>query len=658
MVRGVKIPFVLLAITLAANGAASDPGQAAIEFLEKVRERKLNLEPGGDTALTPQTGEAKRRQIAKRIERLATELGSDPLEVGAVKLDENYAAVLVRKVGGFDPSRLRVFPVALVKRDNEWEAAPVPASFENAGAGYAIALRKRIEDLENWMLREQVLDLEKLRELSNARMRRKIEASLSEAHLKGLDAKMAGERFLSACESGDLGSVLGLFGGLGSKLPDDWPNRLRAAETAFAARPAVAQPWRLMVAPDVARIIVRNDDDGRTGILSVGCLDPAGTGSGFPGIRVIHFGMVKTADGLWQIDPPEDFLRLKISSAEDDAEHDDGEADDEPALLGNSPDSELIEEFPVKWLAAHPPAIAPNAEAAAQAWLSAARSGSFQAFLSTAKLDGAPGTAVKSCSRAAQIWWTLRSNTQVDFAAPLASKIDESRATVIYQFFAARDSDKFDPRTVYFEKSARGWQWTPEPNAAAREAMQPWVEEETKRLQDGWQQQLASSCPTITDIADLEAPSEKETRDCVESWLKAIHQGDVEAAIGLIACLGDPRSRALALQNLGYEISTSRGKPTPPPITSIHRGRIWSAAAAVIRRDGGKSIHPLYPVVKTPLGPRVLVEIDLFASDNRSRDYLNEAAIQRLVKATSGDAGADLRALLKEHLTQVNESSR
>src|SRR6478735_8880521 len=194
MISPVKFLSVLLAAGLSAHAASTDPGTAALDFLEKVRLRSLNLEPGGDTALSAQTAVEKKKEIARRLERMAKDLGSDPLEVGEIKQDENFAAVLVRKTGGFDPSRMQIFPVALVKRGAEWAAAPVPASFENAGAGYAIALRKRLELLENWMLREQVADLENLREQSASRMRQKIEKSLTAKELKSYSATQAGER--------------------------------------------------------------------------------------------------------------------------------------------------------------------------------------------------------------------------------------------------------------------------------------------------------------------------------------------------------------------------------------------------------------------------------------------------------------------------------
>ena len=154
-----KIILALLAMAVSAVAASTDPGETAVRFLEKVRDKEINLDPGADTALSPQTSGSKRKQIARRLERMARDLGNDPLEVGAVKLDGDLAGVLVRKISGFDPNRMQVFPVALVKRGAEWAVAPVPASFGNSGVGYAAALRTRLNALEEWMLREQVLDL-------------------------------------------------------------------------------------------------------------------------------------------------------------------------------------------------------------------------------------------------------------------------------------------------------------------------------------------------------------------------------------------------------------------------------------------------------------------------------------------------------------------
>lgn len=636
----VKVFSVLLAVTLAAHAAPSDPGKVAIDFLEKVRERKVNLEPGGDTALSPQTAAGKRRQIAKRLERIARDLGNDPLEVSAVKEDEDFAAVLVRKVGGFDASRLQVFPVALVKRDSEWEVAPVPASFENAGAGYAVALRKRLDQLEDWMLREQVVDLEKLRAQANQRMRARIEANLPESELRGFDARRIANRFLAACGKGDLPSVLGVIGGLDKTLPDDWSVRLKATEKALTAGSAVPRPWRLLAAPEVARVIVHDEDDGKSGIFSVACLDPVGTEKIPPQIEVVHFQVSKSTDGLWRINLPPSFLHEPAASTD--------ERTDDP-FSENQPDADLIEAFPSAWREAHPAVSQPTGELASKAWLDALGGGDFPAVLALLKLDGSPANAAKACIKAAQFWTAIRDGTSADVAIPLSFQEDETSAAGIYQFFTARDPDRLDLRSLYFEKSKDGWFWSVSPSQEIREKRSAWVDEETKRLPDVWQDLVLSSCPVLRNLDKSAAPTEEEARKCVEAWFSAIDRGDIHAAIAQMARLDGKRSDATALRNLGYEVSASRDQTAPAEISGIYQDSPWTAVGVRTHRDGGKSTAPLYPVVATPTGPRLLIEIDLFAADNRSRSFLNNDALERLRKQTSQAASSKLEDLLKAH---------
>ena len=609
----VKVLPVLLATAMTAHAAPSDPGKTAIDFLEKVRLRQLDLGPGGDTALSAQTADEKKRQIARRLDRMAHDLGSDPLEVGEVKLDDNFAAVLVRKIGGLDPSRLQIFPVALVKRGAEWTVAPVPASFENVGAGYAIALRKRLERLENWMLREQVVDLENLREQSINGMRRKIEASLSAEDLRNFNAKEVGERFLAACERADLPAMLGLLGGLASKLPDDWPARLKAADQAATAGSLAPRPWRLLIAPEVARILVRHEGEDEHGLISIACLDPANAA---PRVEILHFGLTKGGDALWRIDPPASLLQ--------NGENPDDETDD-------NLDSELRDAFPKKWTASHPSTPQATAELARQTWLATLRNGNLQSLLALSKLDDEPEIARNACVQAAQIWWSLHDPAAVRHAMPLAFKEDATTAVAVFQLFSSRDPDRLDARALYFKKTPSGWLWTPEPALDTREKLQGWVDSEVARWPDKWQQSLLANSPVLAEIQHAQAPTKDEAQKTVEAWLAATRRGDVEAALLLTTRLADPLSGSTVLQNLGYEIISSRRNKALPTITSIYSGSAWTLVG-VKTDQGGKSAYPLYPVIQTARGPRVLVEIDLFASGNRGRQFLNKAAFERLEK--------------------------
>ena len=82
---------------------------------------------------------------------------------------------------------------------------------------------------------------------------------------------------------------------------------------------------------------------------------------------------------------------------------------------------------------------------------------------------------------------------------PLAFKADESTAAGIFQFFSARDPDRFEPRALFFEKSKTGWLWSPEPSAETEEAYEVWVATESRKWQDQWQQLLLGEASRKTE---------------------------------------------------------------------------------------------------------------------------------------------------------------
>jgi hypothetical protein len=642
-VSAVKVILVLLASLIAAQATPSDPGAVAIDFLEKVRSGKLNLHPGGDTALSPQTADGKKRKIAKTIERMARDLGSDPLEVGAVKLDDGFAAVLIRKVGGFDPSRLQVFPVALIKRGAEWVPAPVPASFENSGAGYALDLRHRLELLENWMLREQVLDLEQLREKSAARMRENIETTLQASEVRKMDASQCTKRFLAACGQRDLPTMLGLLGGLSSKLPDDWSLRLKAAERTVAAGAGAPRPWRLLTSSEIARAVVNNEHDETNAFISIACLDPAGTASSpaAPQIELVHFEITKTDDGLWQVNLPPPFFKTPSDlDAIHDNEHEEGDFDED-----------LVDAFPAAWIAENPLQPQLDAARAHQALIEALRSGRLTALLAISNIDGESGEIARyACIQAAEIGWSVQNPAVVRHAIPLAFTQAESSAAAVFQFFSARDPDRFEPQTLYFEKSESGWLWSPLPTSKTKEAFATWADSESRKWSDQWQEELLKELEPQVGIEALASPSKEEAQLAVKQWLHAARLGDMQAILKHVTRLNHPKSNSTLLQNLGYDIATARRYSAEPIITGVYQGEVWTAVG-VKTESGGKTTHPLYPVIQTPKGPRVLIEIDLLVSGNRSREFLNRAALDRLRKSST--TADELQKLYREHQTYV-----
>jgi hypothetical protein len=622
--------LVLLASVMGATG---DPGETALRFLEKVRGHELNLEPGGDTALAPHTSTRKRQQIARRLDRMAREIDQTPLEVGAVRLDGELAAVLVCKNGGFDPNTLRVFPIALVRQATGWKPAPVPASFENTGLGYDPSLRKRLAALQDWMLREQVIDLARLREQSAERARREIEKSLPAGTLRALDSKQVAERFLSACDRRSLPEILGLLGGLSVTPPEDWSRRLASADAAMrSATPA--RPWRLLASKEVLRAVVHHEEDEETALFSVACLDPSGNTarSSTPKIELLHFELSKSTDGLWQIDPPESFF-----SALEEAE--------EPGDL--EPDAALMDVFADRLLESHPPSPHGNARQAAVDLIASLQAEDPRALLRLIRPVAEPAEAREHLIRAAQLWGALREFSPPRIGIALTTREEGEQAVAMCQLFSIPNPDRLDLRTFHFRKSAEGWLWIPMPPAEVSDPLQVWIREETRRRQESWQEDLLADCVEIVALPESGAPLEAEAREVVGAWLKAAREGDVETALRFCARLATPGSKTTVLRNLGYEIAGLQRGSRLPAVTAVHREGIW-AAVAMESASAEHPSFPLYPLIRTPEGPRILMEIDLIASGSRSRDFLNRTALDRL-HGQSPAATAVLKRLFSAH---------
>jgi hypothetical protein len=621
-----------LALLVSALGAPGDPGETAIRFLEKTRARKLNLEPGGDTALSPQTSAEKRRQIARRLERLADDLANDSLETGELMVDEEMAGVLIRKSDGFDPASLRVFAIALVKRAGAWVAAPLPASFENTGLGYSDEIRRRAAALQDWMLRKQVLDLASLRDQSANQLRRNIEKSLSAESLRKLDSKQVAERFIDACARRSLPEILGLLGGLSADPPDDWAARLKSA-TAAARSPDVKRPWRLLVSSNILRVPVHHEVDAGQALLSLACLDPAGSGARLPRVEFVHLSFEKSADGLWRVDPPSRFFH---------------ETPDNEESQDDSLDADLLAAFPKALAELHPPSPEPTARQASEVLLERLQTGDFP---SLARLIQPRGNSTEPTIRAARAWWALHEPGGIRLLIPLAFKDDVESAAVVCQLFSARSPDRQDLRIFHFEKSDAGWLWNPQPKTETEEALRDWANKES----NDWQDRLLADSVELENLLESGAPSEAESRAVVESWLKATAAGDVSAALRLTARLKNPDSKTTVLRNLGYEMTGFRKSDAPPSITGIHRGGICTAVGVRSTADD-KPAHPLYPVVTTPAGPRILIEIDLIASKNRTRDFLNRTALTRLRLLPPGVA-TEVNELFSKHQSAITEAA-
>lgn len=646
MSSAVKVLILFLAVAVATVSAGSPerPAAVALEFLEKVRAGTVNLEPGGDTALSPLTGQDKRREIADRLERLGADLGGGQLEAGEVIEEADHAAVMVYRSGGYDPARVRVFPVALVRQPGGWVPAPVPASFENTGLGYTAAVRQRLAELERWMIRQQVAGLEALRQRLSGRLRDDMASRIDMDELLVLSPGGVASQFLAACSRRDTPAILGLVGGLQGTLPGNWSQRMAAVETAVADGANTKRPWRLLMAPEVVRTLVHEEISGDEALISIACLDPfSGPRSdSAPRIELLHIELIKSSDGFWQLNPPPQFF------AADEEEFD--AADPEDSL-----DADLFDLVPEGLRKELPATPVRTFDLAAAALADALRAADLHPVLRLLDLGGEPRLARLGSVRAARAWRLVHDPAAARRPVMLGAHEIGSAAVAVFQFFSSREPDRAYFERFFFRRGEDGWLLAtglvPDPKQADEDtsALLAWVGGQERDWQNSWRDQMLEASPQVAFL-DQPAPGADEARAVVAAWLKAIAERDLVRAVSLTARLGDERSASGLLRNLSYEFNGARNSGREATVAEVFEGEGWCAVGA-LAGDEQEPLYPLYPVVSTPDGARLLIEIDLFATPDggRKRDFLNTASLARLKNFATAERIAELRGILETY---------
>jgi hypothetical protein len=549
---------------------------------------------------------------------------------------------MIRKTGGFDSAEMQIFPVALVKRGEDWLPAPVLASFENAVAAYTVQLKGRLATLENWMMRQRVADLERLVAESSERTRNQIRDSIVGEDLEGDDLGRIADRFLEACVAKDRAAILGFLGGLGDPLPSDWALRLKASKAAVREDGSEDDVWRLLVSPDVVRVCVLDERDKASGMVSIACLDPAtARDSGTLGaILLVHLNFTRDDAGRWRIDLPGALLHGDRDELGDD----------------DDLDVDLLDKFPERLRKSEPAVFGETALGTEAAVLGSLKSDGFRQLLRRVDLGSRGKEGRVACSAAAEIWASMNESGVFRSPVGLGFREEGTLAVAAYQWFSVNDPDRFELQTLFFRKTEGGWLWSPgvvsEDGRKDHAALSDWVKGRTAEWKVSWRESLMEPAVKLDGIAFGKQPTDDEVKALVQAWLRALERGDLHSALSNSAWLaGEEGFPMKAIRNISYELSnTKRGKSA---FSGVHRSESWVAAS--LRYKSGAMIHVMFiPVVMTPTGARLLPEVDLLADDSRVRNFLNEASFGRLEKSVGVEKVTQLRGLFDTFRKELN----
>jgi hypothetical protein len=618
IIEVLRATVFMLSLGLLAPVSAKGPAEVAVDFLEKARDGKLVLESADVMVVSPHITAEKREWIAKSIERLSGQIGSGTLAVSEVKLDGDFAAVMVRQAGGDDPFHVQVFPVALLKGETGWRAAPVPASFENAVVAYTVPIRERLSKLEEWMMRQRVVEMESLMQQVVERLRADIRSFFLRKPVSGLGVAEVFDQFQKAYQQGNQLELLGYMGGYSEPWPEDWESRFKAIQMAFQPKTRERYPWRLLGSKDVLRIVVNEETDGDRGLLSVVCLDPSweraqGEDSG---LQVLHFEFQKDAGGTWVIELPGSMTN----------------PDENPYDETQGMDGDLLDRFPKYLRKACPAEYAGTVEEAERRLIQVLQSGGLEDVLRRIDLSEDPVVARKMCEIATRNWWSVHAPGVFRIPVVLGNKVKDGWAVSVYQWVSLGQGERFEPTAFYFKRTANGWMWVPGPGSeidpAIREEFSIWMAVEERQWRENSGKRLMEGIFEVDRVAMDQQVDAMELKALLERWIGALEKKDIRELFTMSARLGGQgHGSHKILRNLAYLLGMAQRSDTE--LAGIYRAGGW-VAAGLAHGKGKDRLVSLMLVVRTDAGLKVLSEIDLISEDNRTRKFLNKVSFDRL----------------------------
>lgn len=620
---------------------ASDPGTAALAFLEKLRTGNVDYGPDGDTALQANTSKGKQEQIRKQLERVARGVADGRLELGDIKQDGDYAGVLVRKIGSYDSSDMNVFPIALVRENGKWMPAPVVASFENAVTGYTTQVKKRLEALEIWMLRQRVEDLEFIISESGERMRREILEEFPPEQLTNESPRKFVEGFLEACKTGNQAAILGYLGGLEKKKPEDWSERLKVSEMVNDRTIINGFPWRLVVSEEVVREVVHEDLDERGGTISIACLDPAlvSMHGSLSKIKLLHISVRKGASDRFLINLPQALILNDMDELHTDEDL----------------DVDLLDLFTTRLRGIDGAKGSESPEIASKSVIEGLKTGNLRTLLTRVDFEGTAKKARIAATSAAEIWWSVNDPSILRIPVQVGFKEQGDLAMASYQWFSMTYPDRFELRTFTFKKTSGGWMWVPgivsRDEREDQDILNEWAKKSSAEWEKGWMNILMRESVRLEKIDTSRLVTDEDAEELMEQWNMAMRSGKIESALGLSAwCDSKGGLPVKLLRNINYAVTDAR--EVSAEFHGIFRNDSWVAVA--VKHTGDKETYfSFHPIVLTAEGPKMLPEIDLIVGRDRTRRFLNEQVFKKLGENCDPEEVSELEGLFQTFSEQV-----
>lgn len=638
----IAVTFTLGSLVWAAPSNATEEVQAARLYLTALANSELDLSK--DTAISTRCSNQRRKQIEKQLQFFReTRLDADDtFSLQATKTEGAFAAVLLLSKNSRTPLDPRVNAVALRRRQNKWMAAPLPGSFANTGYGYDSTVEKTVRSLELWMTSNKIIYESNAREAAQDSFLKSISEEAKIAKLDALNPQQAVFNFIQQCRDHNLFGVLASLGTASDELEDTTATTVTIVSNGLNNK-KLQNKWSLVTHPSM--IVLPMDKDKKRNELAFGFWNPLSP----PAEQILYFPIHQTKNKT--------FIRLpntlKLATLPDNSRRRQQAQGNETALKKQlaaaiyknnpqhkAPDNtqELLDHF--------------TKTVDAQDFLDC-----FQLIPRQDKFFSDKKNHHKILTQLSALWRNIyhsKANTKNN----LTLLEDEKLALLPLLYTKASNPGKIQTIRVWFVKETDGWHLIPEPtlndyaNADLRKSMQQLkthMRSAAKQRKEQHSRALIDQVVTITPPITRQAVDNNSAKITLLKFRALLRSSNTESALAQCAILNGTSSTQ-TLKTFNYAIRGAADHSKDDHILGIYRAGKWLGISMRTESKTTKAFdYPLYLIVNTEKGPKVLLDIDLRHATNKGRKLINNRNFNKLEKALPLNEQTDILSLFTKH---------
>ncbi len=639
LLRTLTFGFSLAATSL----SASPESEVALNYIKKLSHGNVDL--AKHTALSPHCGIQRRKIIRERLNHLRknTFRPDDSLTLETQKNMGNLAAVIIRATNPATPLSIRVHAIALIKKGTQWKPAPLPASFANTGYGYDEKIERSVRTLERWMAREKITRETQYRHKAKTDYLATIATIENNASLDTLTPEQAVMLLIKQFRKKNLLAILASMGAASNSLLDPIETTISLISQGLQEK-STSSDWYLVTNPSVIAQTLKIDHTRNE--VAVGFFNPIKRKS-----TILYFPFHKSGGKTFiRLSPLLKIALLPVNKRwEEQWKHRRGD------------ENELKHMLPATILKNTRPVTSDTPDKLVEHFLLALKNNNFSDCVSllprTGDYFGKKENQANSLLDLASLWASIHPLKDQPHHTPNILR-EKSLALAPLEFAQTNRPGQFETIHIWMLKNSNGWHILPTRTLkkpigknllASSEKLASHSRKLMKNRREIHSRDFLAKVVTLTPPPTLAPPTTEDAKTIFLRFRNHLRAKDTESALSSCAILKGTSSTE-TLKTFNYALRGAADHINDDLILGISRSGKWTGISV---RTESKLTHlhnyPLYLVVNTEKGPRVLLDIDLRHASNKGRKLINQKNWRKLEKLLPKTSLDNLKSLFAQH---------